>query len=515
MNGAESLWRTAAAAGIDICFANPGTTELALVKALDDVGRIRGVLCLFEGVCSGAADGYARMSGRPAATLLHLGPGLGNAIANLHNARRARSAVLALVGDHATWHRDVDPPLASDIESLARPVSRWVRTSRSPSGVARDAAEAIAVAQSPPGGVATLIVPADCQTSETDGPLDPIAPEPPGRVGSAEIERVAAALRGARRAALYLGARALLEEGQRAAARIAAQTGCRILAETFPARLERGGGLPAIERLPYFPERAAAFLAGLELLVLAGVTEPVSFFGYPGLPSRLTPAGCVLDTLASPQDDASAALEALADALGASRTPAAAASIAAPAELSDGRLDVAGLAAVLASTLPEGVIVIDEAATSRPPWLLRSGPGPRNTLLTVPGGSIGMGPPCATGAALACPERTVVSLQGDGGALYTLQALWTQAREQLHVVTIICANRKYQVLRVELQRAGVAELGAQASALTDLSHPPVDWVSLARGLGVPAVRVETVAALHEALGRGLSEPGPLVIEWLV
>src|SRR5213082_1858792 len=205
MTGAEAVLQTAAAAGVEVCFANPGTTEMALVNALDRMPSVRAVLGLFEGVCSGAADGYARMGGRPALTLLHLGPGLSNALANLHNARRARSPVVNLVGDQATWHRAADAPLTSDIVSLARPVSRWVRESRSAATVAQDAAEAIAAAQEPPGGVATLILPSDCQAAEAPGPVKPIAVAPARRVSADTVERVAARLRGREKAALFLG----------------------------------------------------------------------------------------------------------------------------------------------------------------------------------------------------------------------------------------------------------------------------------------------------------------------
>src|SRR5712692_249319 len=316
MTGAEAVLQTASAAGVEVCFANPGTTEMALVNALNGV-PIRVVLGLFEGVCSGAADGYARMTGRPALTLLLLGPGFANAIANLHNARRARSPVVNLVGDHATWHRDADAPLTSDIASLARPVSCWVRETKAPARVALDAAEAIAAAQQAPGGVATLIIPADCQSGEAPGPAQSIPPVPPRPVGVDRIEHLAKQLRRGKNAALYLGGRALSVRGQRAAGRLARATGCRMFSETFPARFERGAGLPKVDRLPYFPDWVASFLEGLQMVVLAAAVEPVAFFGYPGMPSRLTPEGCELLTLAAPGEDVEAALEALADAVDA------------------------------------------------------------------------------------------------------------------------------------------------------------------------------------------------------
>lgn len=515
MTGAESLVHTAVEAGVRVCFANPGTTEMGLVKALDAVPRMRAVLSLFEGVCSGAADGYARMLERPALALFHLGPGFANGIANLHNARRARSPIVNVVGDHARWHLAADAPLTSDIASLARPVSRWVRSAATAEGLAQDTAQAIAAAQSAPGGIATLIVPSDCQTDPARGPARPVAPEPPHPVPADRIEEVAAALRREGPSALYLGGRALGERGQWAAARIAQKIGCRLLAECFPARFERGGGLPRVERTPYFPEDVLSFLAGLKRLVLAGAAEPVAFFGYPGWPSRLTPEGCALSTLAAPDEDAASALESLADALEAPPKTDIPAPATKKVAMPEGALTVESIGALLASMQPEGAIVIDESGTSGRRYFGPAAASPRHTLLTLTGGSIGMGPPCATGAAIACPDRVVIDFQGDGAALYTPQALWTQAREQLHVVTLICANRSYAILRLELSRAGVDHPGPQAVSLLDLSRPAIDWVNLARGMGVPAARVDSVDSLRAALGRGLAEPGPHLIEMVL
>jgi acetolactate synthase I/II/III large subunit len=514
VTGAELLLRTAASAGVDACFANPGTTELGLVNALDVVPAVRAVLCQFEGVCSGAADGYGRMADRPALALFHLGPGLANGIANLHNARRGHTPVVALVGDHATWHRAADAPLTSDIESLARPVSRFVRTATSAAGLGRDVADAIA--SSTEGGVATLIVPSDCQTGEAAATPPPVPRRPRARVPADRVERAAAALRGAGPAALFLGGAALREGGTLAAARAAQATGARLVAECFPARMERGAGLPAVERIPYFPERAAAALAGLRTLVLAGAPEPVAFFGYPGQPSRFAPEGCEVLAFASPEEDVEAALDDLADALAAPPlgSPAAVARQDAEAPVPEGALTPAAACALLARMQPEGAIVVDESATTGLGYFRPSASSPRHTLLALTGGSIGMGPPCATGAALACPDRTVIDFQGDGSAMYTLQALWTQAREGLHVVTLLCNNRSYRILEVEQQRAG-AHPGPRAASLTDLGRPPVDWVLLARGMGVAATRVDSAAALRESLGRSLAEPGPHLIEMMV
>jgi acetolactate synthase-1/2/3 large subunit len=509
MNGALALVRTFQAAGVELCFANPGTTEMHLVGALDTAG-MRSVLGLFEGVCTGAADGWGRMTGRPALALLHLGPGLANGSANLHNARRARTPLVCVVGDHATWHLASDPLLASDVEGLARSTSAWVHTSKCSADLPRDGAAALAAATRATGAVATLVVPADCAWGEAPGPASVAGPAAAPQAPAGRIDAAARALRDGSPSALLLGGHALRERGLRAAGRIARATGAALVAETFPARLERGAGLPAPVKLPYFPEDATRLLAGYQRLILAGAPDPVAFFGYPDLPSRLAPDSCEVVTLAAPGEDVPAALEALAGAVGATRDSVAA-SAARPARPS-GRLDPERLGAVLASCQPENAIVVDEALTSALPWVLGSAGCPPHTVLALTGGAIGQGLPCATGAALACPDRPVIAFQADGSALYTLQSLWTQAREGSNVTTVICANRGYRILRVELARAGITEPGPAALALTDFSQPAPDWVALGRGFGVPSERAETSDELCAALERAFAEPGPHLVE---
>ncbi len=509
MNGAESLLRTAAAAGIRVCFANPGTTELPLVAAFDaDVG-IRPILCLFEGVCSGAADGYARMSGTPAMTLLHLGPGFANAIANFHNARRARSAIFNVIGDHASWHRDADPPLASDIESLARPVSGWLRSADPAGSLARDAAEAIAAART--GRVATLIAPHDAQLR--DGVAVEAIGEPAARrrPSSAGVETSARLLARAGKGALLLGGDGLSQRGLRAAARISAATGCTLWCDTFPVRLERGGDLPAVERVPYFPERAIEVFAGFSAVVFAGAAPPVSFFGYPGVASRIVAEQTQTATLALPDEDVCFALESLADSVGAAASSPASAAARDRAGRPSGPLTPESLAAAVAGLQPEGAIVMDEGLTAARAYFAAAASAPPHSYLALTGGAIGQGLPCATGAALACPERPVIALQADGSGMYTLQALWTQAREGLDVTTLILANRGYQILAIELARTGIATPGSACRSLIDFDPLP-DWTRLARGLGVPAVAVGDAESLWRELERALAEPGPHLIE---
>jgi acetolactate synthase-1/2/3 large subunit len=511
MNGAERLLHTARNAGIDMCFANPGTTEMPLVVALDSVAGIRPVLGLFEGVCTGAADGFGRMAGRPAMTLLHLGPGLANGAANLHNARRAHTPVVNLIGDHATWHLAVDSPLKSDIEGVAAPVSDWVRTCGNADSIGVDFAAAVAAATTAPGQVATLVVPADLQSAPAAGPV-PVSNPPGARVP--ESSRVATAVDALRRgesSALLLGGPACRQPALDMVARIAAATGCRLVVETFPARMERGAGTPRIERFPYFPEQVAGVLGGVDRVVLAGAPDPVALFGWPGARSRMLREHVGVVSLARAEEDVEGALAAVAEGLPA---PARCGSVATfnPAARPSGPLDASTLATAVAATLPEAAVVVDEGATSSVllyPALASATP---HTWLTLTGGAIGQGLPCATGAAIACPDRKVVAFQADGSGLYTLQALWTQARESLDVTTIICANRAYRILQIELHRAGLPDTGRAARGLTDLGRPTVDWVHLAAAMGVPGVRAEDADTLVRALQRAYAEPGPHVIE---
>lgn len=510
MNGAESLIRVALAAGVDICFANPGTTEMPLVAALDSVSGMRAVLCLFEGVCTGAADGYARMSRKPAMTLLHLGPGLANGLANLHNARRAHTPVVNVVGDHATWHRGADAPLASDIVSLASPMSGWVRESKSAHGLGDDMAEAIAASMAPPGKVATLIVPSDCQWDDAAGVATPRGVAQRAKVADGTIARVATLLKSGKPVTLLLGGRALDEQGLKTAARIAAGSGCKLMVETFAARIERGAGIPSPARLPYFPEQAIEALKGTATIVLAAALEPVAFFGYPGLPSKLAPEGCGIEVLATVAEDVVGALEHLADAIGASKSVASSQSKL-PARPS-GKLDPVSLGAALAALQPDGAIIVDESATSGGAYGSMASGAPPHTCLALTGGAIGQGLPTATGAAIACPDRRVISLQADGSAMYTVQALWTQARERLNVTTILCSNHAYRILQIEAARAGNTEPGHNARTLTELASPELGWAEIARGLGVPGVRVATADDLVKHLEHAIKSDGPHLIE---
>ncbi|HET9891400.1 MAG TPA: acetolactate synthase large subunit [Mycobacterium sp.] len=511
MNGAQALINTLVDGGVDVCFANPGTSEMHFVAALDSVPRMRGVLALFEGVATGAADGYARIADRPAAVLLHLGPGLGNGLANLHNARRARVPMVVVVGDHATYHKKYDAPLESDIDALAGSVSGWVRRTADASQVSADAVEGIAASRWG-SQISTLILPADVSWCDGAQLFSNLQAEPTGADPLLAPE-VLEVLRSGEPTVIMVGGDATRRAGLAAATRIAAATGARVLCETFPARLERGAGVPAVDRLAYFAEAATAQLDGAKHLVLAGAKSPVSFFAYPGMPSDLVPAGCEVHVLAE-YSGAADALIALADEVApGTEAPLAAAS---RPQLPTGALTSASAADVIGALLPEGAIVVDESNTSGVLLAAATAGAPAHDWLTLTGGAIGYGIPAAVGAAVAAPNRPVLCLESDGSAMYTISGLWTQARENLDVTTVLYNNSAYDILRIELQRVGVGSApGPEALSLLDLSDPRMDFVKISEGMGVPARRVTTAEELADALRAALAEPGPHLIDAVV
>lgn len=512
MNGAESLVRTLVASGVEVCFSNPGTSEMHFVSALDKVDGMRAILALFEGVATGAADGYGRMAGKPAATLLHLGPGLANGLANLHNARRASTPIVNIVGDHATHHAQYDAPLASDVVGFARPVSGWVHSSTSSKTVAADGARAVQAARAAPGQIATLILPADTAWNDADGPAPALPVLPPAPVSSRVIDDVAKALlNGKRTAILIRDANALTREGLEIAGRIAAKSGARILCDTFTPRLARGAGVVALERIPYFAEQIVEFLQDVQQLILVGAKPPVTFFAYPGKPSWCTPESARIVYLSHPHEDGRTALAAVADAIGAAAEPAARAALKRP-DMPARDMNAYTIGQIIARFLPEGAIVSDEAATSGAGVAMFTANAPAHDHLSLTGGSIGQGVPVATGAAVAAPGRKVLALQGDGGGMYTLQALWTQAREKLNVTTVIFANRSYAILNIELARVGAGNPGPKTLSMFDLHNPELNWVQLANGMGVEASRAQTNADFAAQFESAMRQRGPRLIE---
>ena len=515
-NGAQAMLRTLVDAGVTVCFTNPGTSEMHFVAALDTVPEMRAVLALFEGVATGAADGYARMAGKPAATLLHLGCGLGNGLANLHNARKGKVPMVNIVGDHATHHVQYDAQLQSDIETVARNVSSWVRTSQSTAELCKDVVEAVATATGAPGQIATLILPADVSWGEGGVPQPPRLPAPAPVASDEVVAAIAQALQGPGKKALLLGGRALREPGLLAAARIAAQTGAKLFAEVFPTRIERGAGLPHVERIAYLAEMASVQLAGIDHLILVDAKAPVSFFAYPGKKSYLVPDSCQVHTLAAFTQDAQGGLDKLCRQLGAEQAQPALQQAVRP-DRPRGKLTSEKVCKAIGHLLPERAIIVDEAQTSGVMLPLFTAGAPRHDVLTLTGGAIGQGLPAAVGAAIACPDRPVLALVGDGSAMYTIQALWSMAREQLNVTSIVFNNRSYAILNVELQRVGAAETaaGSKAKSQLDLSNPSLDFVQMGNSMGVHSVRATTVDEFVAALQRALASPGPHLIEVVV
>jgi acetolactate synthase-1/2/3 large subunit len=510
MNGAESLLGSLVAGGIEVCFMNPGTTEIHLVEALDRVARLRGVGVLFEGVASGAADGYARMTGKPACTLFHLGPGLSNALANLHNACRAKVPIVNIVGDHATFHRPLDPPLAADIEAIARPFSNWLRSSQSAENIGREGAEAVAAARTAPGRIATLVVPSDVAWNEGGSIAAPAAMPPAILPALSRIEDAARLLRNGLRTGIILGSHTTQAPASITAARIAAATGARLLAPFGFARMERGAGRPCMERIPYITEQALAQFVEFAQLILVGAPEPVAFFGHPSRPSRLAPEGCRIFSLSAPEENCSGALAALADALDASSMAPRLQSME-PQPGPQGKITLDGLAQAIAAAIPENLIVVDESITSGRGMMAATRGAPPHDYLVNTGGSIGLGTPLAVGAAIAAPDRPVLCLEGDGSFMYTLQALWTAARESLAVTTVVFSNRTYGILKLELGALGTNP-GPRAETALDIAPPAIDFVALSKSLGVRALRVNDLEEFVTALRRGLASREPNLIE---
>lgn len=512
MTGAESIVRTLLASDVDICFANPGTSEMHFIAALDRVSGMRCVLALAEGVVTGAADGYFRVAGKPACTLLHLAPGFTNGASNLHNARKARSGIVNLVGQHASYHLQYDAPLTADLEGVVKPMTDWFKVTTSPSNAAADTAESVEQSRKAPGQVATLIVPADVSWSDAGvEPAKARTPAAPSAVDSASISMARDALMSDGRKVLMLGAGALRGDALRWAARIAAHTGCELMAPAQNAYLERGAGLPAVERLPHEVDAAVKALADTRHLVLAGAPEPVAFFAYPNKPSVLAPSGCRITTMADATHDVTAALEALARATGAVDVePEVQQRVESAAPTGPITLD--GLGAALARAIPANAIVVDESISSGRGFAAATAAANPHVWMNSMGASLGYALPVAIGAAIAAPGRRIIALVGDGSAMYTLQALWTMARENLDITIAVFANRTYNVLRGELRKMGLGDAGPTSQTLLSIGDPALDWIALSQGHGVPAERVQTLEAFDALLGEAVATPGPRLIE---
>jgi len=510
MNGAESLVKTMLQNGVDTVFANPGTSEMHFVAALDSHPEMNCILCLFEGGTSGGADCYYRMKRDVAGTLLHLAPGFGNAYANLHNARKANSGIVNVVGDHATHHLAYESPLKGDIQGISQSVSHWTRSSLDAPSVASDGADAIRAARARNGQIATLVLPANTAWSPADGPAHAAPPPALHRPSPAEIEAAAQALTQPG-AALLIGGDALFGNLRQIAGKIAAKTRARLMADTLIPRISKGAGEPVITQLPYPVPPKIETLATTTSITLVGTDRPVAFFAYPETPSLPEQPGTQITQLCRPEMDIAWTLSALADATGANKASVQTYTLDLPA-LPTGPVTLEKVGAALAHLLPENAIVCNEAVTSGfkvAPPLSTARP---HDMLGGTGGAIGWSLPGAAGAAIACPDRKVVVLTGDGSAMYTSQSLWTMAREGLDVTVVVFANKGYQILRDELLNVGVQSYGQNAQAMFDVEKPALDWVALAKGHGVPGSRADDLESFVKALDEGLSTDGPSLIE---
>lgn len=517
MNGADLLCDTLLGNDVDVCFANPGTSEMHFCAALDRKPQMRCVLGLFEGVVTGAADGYARMAGKPAATLLHTGPGLANGLANIHNAKRARTPMINIVGDHASHHLRYDAPLTSDIEGLARPMSHWVKNIETVDDIVSDANAAYIAAVATPG-IATLILPADIAWGDAPAVKAVRSRMPPIPSPSAfAIAQAVRALRSGRRVALHLSGSALRADALRVAGRIAAATGARLTAQNANGRIERGAGRVAVEKVPYAVEPALEFLKDIDILIRVGSAEPVAFFGYPGKPSRLTREGCEIMEMAAQGCDLLGALQWLAEELGilaSAHIPVAERTEPLTWPRS-GKLTDGAIAAIAAARMPENAIICDESLTSAVEFYALSKASAPHDYLQITGGAIGIGTPLSAGAAVACPDRKVIGLQADGSAMYTIQGLWTQARENLDVVTILFNNGAYKILHGEMRNVGVEDFGRNAKRMLNLDEPGLDWLALSKGLGVEAGRATTIEEFSRLFEGAMSRRGPYLIEAVI
>ena len=511
MNGAESMLQTLINNGVEVCFSNPGTSEMHMVAAIGKTEGMRGVLALFEGVCTGAADGYGRMAGKPACTLLHLGPGLSNGSANLHNAKKANSPVINLIGDHATYHKKYDAPLTSDIIGLAGPVSHWVKTSSSATELPADAATAIQQANSGAGKIATLIVPADCAWDESTDEVQKADAIAANIVTEEAINTAAELLSNGKSTVILMNNQAVTEDCMQIADKISQASGARLFCDTFTTRIPRGEGRVVLEKLGYFAEQADEQLAGVEQYILVGTKAPIAFFAYPGKASEFYAEDSNRHTLASVEDDALDALTRLCDKLKARDHAPRLAPLSKPAK-GEGDLTPSSIGKTFAACLPTDAIVVDESATSGASCYFSSATSEPHDWLLLTGGSIGYGLPVAIGASVACPDRKVICLHGDGGAMYTIQSLWTMARENLDICVVIFANRKYQILQVELARVGAQSMTKKTMDMLDIDNPVLDFAQIAEGMGVKASRVTTIEEFNQQFAEAMATPGPRLIE---
>ena len=514
MNGAQSLFKALVDAGVTTCFANPGTSEMQLVYEMGLSDAVRPILCLQEDVVTGAADGFGRMKGAPAFTLLHVGSGFANGIAMLHNAGRADTPIVNVVGANATYHQPNYPEhelINGHITDLARVVSHWAKEARNATELGELGAEAAALAKT--GRICTIVAPTNCHWDEANPPPVFSAPLQRQKTSAEAIAHAAAMLKNGKKTGLVLGNLALHGEALGLAGRIGAKTGAALLSEIFPSyHLSRGEGRPNVDPIPYEYEVCLKFLQPFEQLIFVGALFPVATFAYKDKPVMKSPPGCDLFIMSSVDQDLTAALSSLAEATGAGDA-AAFRERRTEASAPSGELTAETIGQTLCMLLPEHAILSDEAATNGGPiFAATKGARAHDYIAPVNGGAIGGGMPLALGAAIACPDRKVVHLQADGSGMYTVQALWSMAREKSDVVVVVFKNDVYAILNLEMARVRENELNAKMKWMLDLDKPTLDWVSISKGFGVPATRARTAEEFHRQFEAALAVKGPHLIE---
>lgn len=514
MNGAEALLKTLIDSNIEVCFANPGTSEMHLVSAIGRTESMRPILCLFEGVVTGAADGYARMSDKAAITLLHLGPGLANGMANLHNAKKAHVPLINIVGDHAPYHLKYDAPLTSDVIAHAEINSSWVKVASSADDLAISGAEAVSAAYEGDGKIATLIAPANFAWEEASGAAEAITRLPTTKVDDETLNKAVELLSNGKKTAFVLGGRAMRNEATTLVAAIAEHTNATLFCETFPTRIERGAGRVNVPRIPYFAEQAVAVLGEFEQFIIVCSQTPAAFFAYPELPSLLVPETATVHVAVPRDHDAVEALSRLAAQLGVkNQEPQRQQRIV--GELPSGPLTPAAVGDAIAALMPENTILSDEGITAGAEVFQRTEAAAAHDWLAITGGAIGQGLPVSLGASIARPERKVVALQADGSAMYTVQALWSMARENTDVTVVLLNNDSYAILNVELMRLKAETPNDKTLSMLDLGKPSLNWCEISEGMGVPASRAQTAEEFCEQFSTAMETKGPRLIEALI
>ena len=514
MNGAAAFFKSIVDNGIDTIFACPGTSEMQVV---DEVGysNLRVVLCLFENSVTGMADGYARMLDKPALGMVHVTCGLTNALANMHNARIANSRMIIFGGGVHVAH-EVNEPVHSMLQRqpyVAQIAAQCVIEARSPDQLAAAATQALKASNDGAGKIVYVYGPNNAVWGESSfqGKLTSSA-EQRQRVSTATISSIADTLKAGKKTAFILDNLALREEGLEILGRIAEGAGGRLFREWLPSRIAMGAGRVRTETLPYGGAEGRELLSEFDQIVLVGAKIPVCPFSYENQPWVKIPENCNVHTLATADHDILAALEELATQLD---LPEKASNRynRKPGEPPTGPLSGNSIVQSLSILMPADSIVLDEAMLENVMFpLLMDGAAPFDFMAACPGGAIGAGPPVACGAAIACPNRKVILLEGDFSLMQGNTALWSMAQHNLDICVINYNNEGSASLSTELARVRQGEAQPKSIELLRIRKPTIDYAAMAESMGVPASRAETAEEFHLQLTKAMSTKGPHFID---